>query len=172
MRAALNVPTRTGGNASGTWSINVNGNAAAATSATSATNATYAQSAGSATNATYANSAGSVANATYATTAGSTGVLTGYQFYNSQLGYTRIGSQGSNKFLLNWGKSGYIRTNQDAYQTFRTAFAHIYCVVATREESQSAASYAWSAGQASNSGFRLYSNGARNGNYYWIAVGR
>ena len=230
MRAALNVPTRTGGNASGTWSINVNGNAAAATSAT---NATYATSAGSATNATfatsathanaantvaftdrdsnnetdyiafvanhtagdkalytdsnltynpssnylnanvpYANSAGSATNATYATSAGSTGVLTGYQFYNSQLGYARIGSQGSNKFLLNWGKSGYITTNSSSYQTFRTAFGVIYAVVATREESGTAASYAWSAGQASNSGFRLYSNGARSGNYYWIAVGR
>jgi hypothetical protein len=33
MRASLNVPTRTGGNASGTWSINVNGNAAFATNA-------------------------------------------------------------------------------------------------------------------------------------------
>jgi hypothetical protein len=48
MRASLNVPTRTGGNASGTWSINVNGSAA---------NAGYANSAGSATNATFATNA-------------------------------------------------------------------------------------------------------------------
>jgi hypothetical protein len=50
-RTSLNVPTRTGGNASGTWSINVNGNAAYANSAGSATNASYANSAA------YANSA-------------------------------------------------------------------------------------------------------------------
>src|SRR6056300_461774 len=48
IRGYLNVPTRTGGDASGTWSINVNGNAA------------YANSAGSATNAAYANNAGNV----------------------------------------------------------------------------------------------------------------
>ena len=43
-RAVLNVPTRTGGDASGTWAISVSGNAATATSATSATNATYQSS--------------------------------------------------------------------------------------------------------------------------------
>jgi len=41
-RANLNVPTRTGGDASGTWSIDITGNAATATSATSATTATTA----------------------------------------------------------------------------------------------------------------------------------
>src|SRR6056300_259737 len=54
-RTALDVPTRTGTNASGTWSINVNGNAAYANSAGSATNASYANSA------TQANNANSVA---------------------------------------------------------------------------------------------------------------
>jgi hypothetical protein len=39
-RTNLNVPTRTGGDASGTWNISVTGNAATATSATSATTAT------------------------------------------------------------------------------------------------------------------------------------
>ena len=39
MRSSLNVPTRTGGNASGTWGINVTGSAASASSATDATNA-------------------------------------------------------------------------------------------------------------------------------------
>jgi hypothetical protein len=37
-RANLNVPTRTGGDASGTWSIDITGNAATATSATTSTN--------------------------------------------------------------------------------------------------------------------------------------
>src|SRR6056300_1001887 len=46
IRGYLNVPTRTGGDASGTWSINVNGNAAYANSAGSATNAAYANNAG------------------------------------------------------------------------------------------------------------------------------
>lgn len=41
-RANLNVPTRTGGDASGTWDIAITGNAATATSATSATTATTA----------------------------------------------------------------------------------------------------------------------------------
>jgi hypothetical protein len=36
-RASLNVPTRTGGDASGTWGINITGNAATATSATDST---------------------------------------------------------------------------------------------------------------------------------------
>ena len=45
IRTFLNVPTRTGGNASGTWSINVNGNAAFATNATFATSATHANAA-------------------------------------------------------------------------------------------------------------------------------
>ena len=40
MRSSLNVPTRTGGNASGTWSINITGSAGSASSATNATNAT------------------------------------------------------------------------------------------------------------------------------------
>ena len=41
-RTSLNVPTRTGGDASGTWSIDISGNAATATTATTATNATNA----------------------------------------------------------------------------------------------------------------------------------
>ena len=45
MRSSLNVPTRTGGNASGTWSISISGNSATATSASSAS---YATSAGNA----------------------------------------------------------------------------------------------------------------------------
>ena len=48
MRSSLNVPTRTGGDASGTWSISISGNAATATSATSASSASYATSAGNA----------------------------------------------------------------------------------------------------------------------------
>lgn len=40
-RAFLNVPTRTGGDASGTWSINITGSAASASSATNASNAVY-----------------------------------------------------------------------------------------------------------------------------------
>jgi hypothetical protein len=41
-RANLNVPTRTGGDASGTWAIDITGNAATATTATTATSATTA----------------------------------------------------------------------------------------------------------------------------------
>jgi len=153
MRSSLNVPTRTGGDASGTWSINVNGSAASATNATYAAHAGYAQSAGFATNAT---------NAT---------ALTGYQFYDNGQGYARIGSQGSNKYLINWGLSGTI-PQTSAYMTFRAAFGAIYSVVTTRNEDTSAASYAWCSGQISNTGFRIYSSGARYGTWYYIAVGR
>ena len=59
-----NVPSPTGGGASGTWGINISGNAATATNAVSATNATNAVNATNATNATNA------VNANYATTAG------------------------------------------------------------------------------------------------------
>jgi hypothetical protein len=44
-RTNLNVPTRTGGDASGTWGIDITGNAATATTATSATSATSATTA-------------------------------------------------------------------------------------------------------------------------------
>jgi hypothetical protein len=43
-RTSLNVPSRTGADASGTWSISITGNAATATSAISATSATTATS--------------------------------------------------------------------------------------------------------------------------------
>jgi hypothetical protein len=76
----LNLPSRTGAGASGTWSINVNGSAASATNATSAgsaTNAGFASNAGFATNAGAATNAGfasSATNASFATNAGNGGV--------------------------------------------------------------------------------------------------
>jgi hypothetical protein len=72
-RTNLDVPTRTGTNASGTWSINVNGSAGSAGSATNAgfaTNAGSATNAGFATNAGSATNAGAATNASFATTAG------------------------------------------------------------------------------------------------------
>lgn len=66
-RTNLNVPTRTGEDASGTWNISILGNAATATSATSATNATNA------TNATYATTAG---NGGVTSVNGQTGAVT------------------------------------------------------------------------------------------------
>ena len=45
IRGFLNVPTRTGGNASGTWPINITGNASFATNSTNAVNATNATNA-------------------------------------------------------------------------------------------------------------------------------
>ena len=58
VRTYLDVPSTNGGDASGTWSINVNGsaaNAAYATTAGSTTNVTYATTVGSATHANAAN---------------------------------------------------------------------------------------------------------------------
>ncbi len=59
-RTALNVPSRTGSDASGTWGISISGNAATATTAVNATSASVANSAATANSAT---SAGSIANA-------------------------------------------------------------------------------------------------------------
>ena len=60
-RTFLNVPTRSGGDASGTWSIDISGSCSNATYATSAANATDATYAGTATNTTHANKANKVA---------------------------------------------------------------------------------------------------------------
>lgn len=62
-RSNLNVPTRTGGDASGTWAISISGNAETATSATSATSASVAN---------YANTAG---NGGVTSVNGSTGAV-------------------------------------------------------------------------------------------------
>jgi hypothetical protein len=64
-RASLNVPTRTGGDASGTWGINITGNAATATYATSAglassTSANYISTAGGLQNMEVANHIGTM----------------------------------------------------------------------------------------------------------------
>lgn len=48
-RTTLDVPSRSGGNASGTWGISISGNAASATTAVSATSATNATNASNAT---------------------------------------------------------------------------------------------------------------------------
>lgn len=69
-RTNLNVPTRTGGDASGTWSISINGNAATATNAT-----TSASCSGNAATATFATTAGSATTATTATTASTANAL-------------------------------------------------------------------------------------------------
>lgn len=50
-RASLNVPTRTGGDASGTWSINVTGSSGSTTNATNSTNVSITND--TSTNATY-----------------------------------------------------------------------------------------------------------------------
>jgi hypothetical protein len=69
-RNNLDVPSTTGGGASGTWGINISGNAATATSATNATNAINATNATNAINATTAAScSGNSATATKLTTA-------------------------------------------------------------------------------------------------------
>ena len=53
IRTFLNVPTRTGGNASGTWGINITGSASSASSATEATNANKLRRDGSSTPMTF-----------------------------------------------------------------------------------------------------------------------
>ena len=60
-RTFLDVPTRSGGDASGTWSVNISGSAANATYATDAGSATDATYAGTALNTTHANQANKVA---------------------------------------------------------------------------------------------------------------
>jgi hypothetical protein len=65
-RTNLNVPTRTGGDASGTWAINITGNAA---TATNATNATFATTAGNGGVTSVNGSTGAVTVSTTPTTA-------------------------------------------------------------------------------------------------------
>lgn len=65
-RTNLDVPSRSGSGASGTWAISITGNAATATSATSATTATSATSATTATSATSATNATNVTGTTTA----------------------------------------------------------------------------------------------------------
>jgi hypothetical protein len=157
------------GNASFATNATYANSAGSATNASFATNATYATSAGSATNATYATSAGSAQSATNATYANNSGY---YSFYNNQRGYTKWREGNASYTLINWGKTGNIGIGQSSYQTFRTAFATLYSIVSTRNESSGGQSFAWSNGQQGNTGFRVYSNGARVGNWYWIAIGR
>jgi hypothetical protein len=68
-RTNLNVPTRTGGDASGTWGINISGNAS---TATNATNATFATTAG---NGGVTSVNGSTGAVTFSTTPTTTQVL-------------------------------------------------------------------------------------------------
>lgn len=69
-RTNLDVPSRSGGNATGTWDIGISGNAATATNATNAVNATNATNATNAVNATTAAScSGNSSTATKLTTA-------------------------------------------------------------------------------------------------------
>ena len=95
-RTNLNVPTRTGGDASGTWAINITGNAATATSATSATNATNA------TNATFATTAG---NGGVTSVNGLTGAVTVSVVPSS------FGAVGSVVQALNWSTSNLLPGN-------------------------------------------------------------
>ena len=165
-----NVPyANAAGSATNATFANVSTNA---TYADNASNATYANSAGSATNASYAVNATFANVSTNATYANNTAILNGYEFYDNGLGYSRIGSQGAHKYLINWGATGNIGTGQSAYASYRAGFGACYSVIATRIQSSGANSFAWSVGQISNSGFRVYSNGAVTGQYYWIAVGR
>lgn len=117
-------------------------------------------------NVPYANSAGSATNSTYANSSGY------YSFYNSQTGYIKWREGNANYTLINWGKSGTINIGSSAYMTFRTGFSNIYSVVSTRIEASGGQSFAWSSGQIANTGFRIYSNGARVGSWYYIAIGR
>jgi hypothetical protein len=68
-RTNLNVPTRTGGDASGTWGISISGNAATATSATTASSATFATTAGNGGVTSVNGSTGAVTVSTTPTTA-------------------------------------------------------------------------------------------------------
>ena len=84
-RLNLDVPSSTGGGASGTWAINISGNAATATSATTASSATTATSATSATSAT---------TATTATTANALNTSNNYQVNSLGVGTAGSGTAG------------------------------------------------------------------------------
>jgi hypothetical protein len=95
----LDVPSRTGAGASGTWSINITGNAATATSATSAGSATTATSATSATTATTASVNGAKCFGNF------TGTGTP-AFKGNSFNVSSIGDLGTGEYEVNIGNVG------------------------------------------------------------------
>jgi len=77
-----------------------------------------------------------------------------------------------NGIMFQWGVTGSINTSASAAVTFPKSFPKaVYSITMTRQEASTTASYGWSVGGITLSGFTAYSNGARAGEYYWIAIG-
>jgi hypothetical protein len=112
-RTNLDVPSRGGSGASGTWSINVNGSASSASNAGFASSAGFASNAGAATNAGFASSAanaGFATNASFATNAGNGGVTSvngytgGVQSTLTTLNTFVFGTSGTISGIPSWAK--------------------------------------------------------------------
>lgn len=115
-RTNLNVPTRTGGDASGTWSINISGNASTSTNATTAASC----SGNSATATTAASCSGNSATATQLSTA--TGSAPSYGV-RAWVNFDGTGADGTNQTIRGSGNVASVYKNAagDYTVTFTTA---------------------------------------------------
>lgn len=74
--------------------------------------------------------------------------------------------------IINWGITGSITTGGSAFITFNKSYnTACYGVFAQRIEASTASSFGWSTNNPTKLGFNLYSNGARTGSYFWVAIG-
>lgn len=74
--------------------------------------------------------------------------------------------------IIKMGITGSIGLGGNATITFGAAFpTAVVSVVATRVEASASQSYGWSVSNVGTASFKIYSNGARAGTYYWIAMG-
>ena len=111
-RTNLNVPTRTGGDASGDWNINITGNAATATTATTATTAV---------NATNANNATTVTNGVYTTN------FTGLNQTLSTNGFQKL----PGGLVIAWCTGPAVSGESGVTVTFPYTFTNVYNIQVT-----------------------------------------
>jgi hypothetical protein len=109
-RANLNVPTRTGDNASGTWNIGISGNAATATNPSSGGSFITSLNIGS-QSVNFANSASTATSATNAGNASTVTTVTASQVLSATAAAS-AGAVGTYAFLVRASQSGDWRVNQ------------------------------------------------------------
>lgn len=157
-RSNLNVPTRTGGDASGTWAINISGNASTATNATNAENAANATVAASCSG----NSA-TVTNGVYTT-----------NFTGSNQSLTSNGKQNlPGGLILQWFEVTTTSSSLDTNYSFPTPFPNA-CLNITATWYKSDNNFgnsAWALGTFNSSTFRIALFGSANQTFKVFAIG-
>jgi hypothetical protein len=87
-------------------------------------------------------------------------------------GPTYLGNATTPFGSFRWGLSGTIATSGSEAITFSPAFpTSCDSVMVTGNSAATAASYSWTAGNISNTGFTIYSRGAVSASVYWFAIG-